>query len=202
MKPGDADAFINDSGEVAFWGNVTTFNGNPVQWQRRLHGYRHCRGPRAGAAAIRCWGTSSAASEALGLNNAGQILIERRALKAPTNGEPWSWRRPCRPATSRKTATWTTSICPSGTTTSAWRRRTAHPGRRRRRRRRGRPGFSHLAAAVRHAHAGGQRRAGASCGGARRGGGWDALDRRPATIDAGDVTASAIVTLHPIGAKR
>ncbi|MDZ4659340.1 MAG: hypothetical protein SH868_17335 [Bythopirellula sp.] len=85
MKPGNADAFINDSGEVAFWGAVSEFNGQPVQWNGIYTGNDiiEDRVVRTGDTVL---GHVVNGVEALGLNNTGQILFSVVA-QSP---DPWA----------------------------------------------------------------------------------------------------------------
>ena len=83
MKPGNADAFINDVGDVAFWGSVTEFNGNPVVWQGIY------TGPDIVEDRVVVYGDTVLGhvingTEVLGLNNAGQILFSVEAQSPDT----------------------------------------------------------------------------------------------------------------------
>jgi hypothetical protein len=83
MKSGNADVFINDAGDVAFWGNVTEFNGNPVTWQGIY------TGPDVINDRVLVFGDSIlghvvSGIELLGLNNAGQLLFSVDAQSPDT----------------------------------------------------------------------------------------------------------------------
>jgi hypothetical protein len=83
MKSGNSDVFINDLGEVAFWGNVTSFNGQDVEWDGIYTGtdiIEH-RVVRRGDTVL---GHLVGGVEALGLNNAGQILFSVEAQSPDT----------------------------------------------------------------------------------------------------------------------
>jgi hypothetical protein len=83
MKPGNSDVFINDLDEVAFWANVTSFNGQPVEWDGIYTGTDiiEDRVVRRGDAVL---GHVVSGVEALGLNNAGQILFSVEAQSPDT----------------------------------------------------------------------------------------------------------------------
>jgi hypothetical protein len=85
MKPGNSDVYINDSGQVAFWGGVAEVNGNPVN----LSGIY--RGPDITSDRVVVYGDSVLghvvnATELLGLNNSGQMLFSVEAQS------PDDWR--------------------------------------------------------------------------------------------------------------
>jgi hypothetical protein len=84
MKPGNADAFINDSGEVAFWGAVREFNGEEVLWDGIYTGTDILE-DRVVISGDTVLGHVVSGVEALGLNNAGQILFSVTA-QSP---DPW-----------------------------------------------------------------------------------------------------------------
>lgn len=77
------DAYVNNAGQVAFWGNVTTYNGNPVTWDGVFTGpdLTHDRVLLNGNA---LFGRTATSLELLGFNNAGQILMSAR-LSGPEN---------------------------------------------------------------------------------------------------------------------
>jgi hypothetical protein len=74
MKVGTGEAFINDSGQVAFWGSVSSFGGNPVQWQGVYTGPDVINN-RVLVSGDTLLGRSVGAIELLGLNNSGQMLL-------------------------------------------------------------------------------------------------------------------------------
>ncbi|HYO23508.1 MAG TPA: hypothetical protein VEQ85_01010 [Lacipirellulaceae bacterium] len=83
-KPGNSDVFINDAGLIAFWGNVTEFEGNSVAWQGIY------RGPDVVADRVLVRGDSVlghvvGSVELLGLNNTGQMLLSMDAASP----DPW-----------------------------------------------------------------------------------------------------------------
>jgi hypothetical protein len=85
MKSGNSDAYINDSGQVAFWGGVAEVNGNPVN----LSGIY--RGSDIVSDRVVVYGDSVLghvvnATELLGLNNSGQMLFSVEAQS------PDDWR--------------------------------------------------------------------------------------------------------------
>jgi hypothetical protein len=75
--------FINDAGDVAFWGNVNTYNGNPVQWQGVYTGTDlvHDRVMIDGDSLL---GRTVSNLRLLGINDSGQILMSAR-LSGPEN---------------------------------------------------------------------------------------------------------------------
>jgi hypothetical protein len=83
MKPGNSDVFINDLDEVAFWGDVAEFNGQPVEWAGIYTGTDivEDRVVRRGDTVL---GHVVSGVEALGLNNAGQILFSVQAQSPDT----------------------------------------------------------------------------------------------------------------------
>jgi hypothetical protein len=83
MKPGNADVFINDVGDVAFFGDVDMFNGNPVTWEGIYTG-PDVINDRVLVRGDGLLGHVVAGIELLGLNNAGQLLFSVDAQSPDT----------------------------------------------------------------------------------------------------------------------
>lgn len=84
MKVGTGEVSINDSGQIAFYGRVSQFAGNPVNWNGVY------TGPDIANDRVLVWGDNLFGHtigdiQLLGLNNAGQMLLS----VAAQGGNPW-----------------------------------------------------------------------------------------------------------------
>jgi hypothetical protein len=84
IPSGSGEAFINDSGDVAFWGSVSEYQGNPVNFDGVYTG-PDIAGDRVLVYGDSVLGHTIGHIELLGLNNAGQLLLSVEAQGA----NPW-----------------------------------------------------------------------------------------------------------------
>jgi hypothetical protein len=84
LRSGEGDVFVNDHGRVAFWGDVSTYQGNPVSWEGVYTGDDVVKN-RVLVRGDSVLGHTLSAVELAGYNNAGQLLMNVTA-QSP---DPW-----------------------------------------------------------------------------------------------------------------
>ncbi len=85
MKVGTGEVFINDSGQVAFWGSVSQYQSQPVNWQGIYTG-PDILNDRVVIVGDSVLGHAVNHVELLGMNNAGQMLLSVES-QSP---DPWT----------------------------------------------------------------------------------------------------------------